>query len=84
MTAADSAVPVAPNAFTLLLEDGTESVANAGATSFVTNGCTSMTLPANESRSCVAVFLVLEDAAAPMTLEWSDGEREVTAAVPSL
>ena len=81
---AGSAVPVAPIAFSLRLEDAVRITADAGFTNGVTDGCRSQTVAVGNSVTCNLVFEVLVDAAPPATLTWSDGTRSVSAAVPAL
>jgi hypothetical protein len=73
---------VAPNAFTLVLEDGTRATGQAMATDAIENGCTSRSVPLGSSVSCSVVFEVAQGAAAPRTLVWSDRIRTVSAEVP--
>jgi hypothetical protein len=75
-------LPVAPNAFEVVLSDGTRRNAQTMATNSIENGCTSRSLPLGSSTECTLVFEVSQSGASPATLVWSDGTRTATAAVP--
>ncbi len=75
-------LPVAPNAFTLILADGVRSIGNAQATDALADGCRSRSVPLGGNTSCKVVFEVEEAAAAPVRLEWSSGTDTATATVP--